>query len=356
MSEHNKLPPALLQRTPWSSPIDPIWPASIFALHRNLANFSFPGKLTAKQLEQVASLLSPPLLGGESLQSPLFLSAEELTPLDKEFLFEHFLSEQGFEHTLTGQGFIVDTTGAFLAILNMDDHLQLHMIDCQGNWDTAWNALSKLEAQIGAALGYAFSSRFGYLTADPSLSGTGLTASIYLHLPALFHTGQLFETFLKQKEEEVIGVGMGGSAEELIGDFFVLKNKYSTGVSEEHLLRTLHSTAMKMIAREKSTRTELLQHDNTDIKDQVSRAYGLLIHSYQLETKETLGALSLLKLGIDLGWVKGISDGEINEIFFKSRRAHLAYLRQLPVVAPQVVHRGRAEFLHAVLKGASLTY
>lgn len=354
MKEKTELPAFLLDHTPWEEGVNPIWPASSFVLHRNLGKRLFPPKMSDAQLRQILDVLKDALLKSTHLNRPLLLIAEEVSPLDREYLIEHYLRLEGFPDTTSGQAFIIDESRQFLGLINIQDHLQIQLLDCKGDWEKTWNALSKLETSLASNFDYAFSPRFGYLTSEPGQCGTGLIVQAFLHLPALIHTGQLSEALVKQKDENVDAEGMQGTLDELIGDIIVLENKYTLGLSEESILHALNSTAMKLIVSEKALRAHLKEKNNPDMKDQVSRSYGLLLHSYQLETKEALNALSLIKLGIDLGWVAGITDQKLNTIFFKCRRAHLSHVFEGKAYDAQELSHKRAEFLHKQLEGLQL--
>lgn len=348
------LPSSLTEKTPWQEGGSPIWPATSLTLRRNLARYCFPPTLGAAHFNQVLSLLAEDLLKSSSLTQPMLLKAESLNPNDKEFLYEHFLCTDGFQNTLAGQGFIIDETACFLALINLDDHLQLRLLDSQGNWENAWNQLSQIEAALGSHVEYAFSPRFGYLTSDPRLCGTALVAQAYLHLPALIHTEQLPQTLQKQKEDGISASGLGGTLDDLYGDLLVVHNSYTLGMSEENILRDIHSTALKLAALEKTLRTHLKEESNLNMKDQISRAYGLMMHSHQLQTKEALSALSLIKLGLDLQWIEGITDSALNTLFFKCRRAHLAELLGENLLDAQEIARRRAEFIHQNIQSIQL--
>ncbi len=354
MKEKPDLPASLFEQTPWQDEVNPIWPASSFTLHRNIARYNFPPKLQAAQAGRVLEAVQGALLSSSGLEKPKLLKAEEISALDKELLFEHFLCAESFQNTTAGQGFVIDESGKFLALLNIDDHLQIQLLDSTGGWENTWNFLNKIEHAIAEKLDFAFSPKFGYLTSNPNICGTALIVQIFLHLPALVHTGQLQEALVKQKEEEVSAMSMQGKLEEIAGDIVVLKNRFTLGISEENILRALHMTAVKLMAAEKGARTRLKNENDAEIKDKISRAFGLLMHSYQLQTKEALDALSLLRLGIDLGLVTGISDSKINEIFFKCRHAHLSNIFQEKNLDPHALSHRRAEFVHKQLQGVEL--
>jgi protein arginine kinase len=347
----SSLPPSLSQHTLWEEDKNPVWLGSSLTLHRNLARYKFPPKLAEGEMKNLSATLAENLQKNVGLKSPVYFPGEKLSPLDKEFIFEHFLCLESFSGS---PGILIDDTGRFLALLNFKNHLQLQLVDTSGDIQTTWSQLVKIEMEIGKNLEYAFSPKFGYLTSDPTLCGTALQALLYLHVPALHHTGQLHEVLGKQRDEEIVTMGLEGALDDLVGDFLILKNRYTLGVTEEGMLHALQMTAMKLMAAEKALRIHLKETGNAEIKDLVSRAYGLLVHSYQLQTKEALNALSAIKLGLDLGWITGISNQAINTLFFKCRRAHLAQLLNEKTLDTHDLSHKRAEFIHKSLQGMVL--
>ncbi len=345
---------SLVDRTPWQEDKNPIWLATSLISMRNFNKYKFPSKLSEPEAKTLLSVVQNALVKSSELKNPEFLLAEETSPLDKELLFEHFLCMESFQNATVGQGFVIDDSCRLLALLNWKNHLQLYYLDDNPDIEGSWSRLSKLEMEVGKALDYAYSPKFGYLTADPTLCGTALLALQYLHLPALTHTHQLQEVLSKQLDEDIMAMGLEGSLDEPVGDIVILRNRYTLGLGEETMLHELQISAMKLMASEKGLRAHLKSENNAEIKDLISRAYGLLVHSYQLQTKEALSALSLIKLGIDLGWITGISDTKINQIFFQCRRAHLAHFFKETTIDTQEITRKRAEFIHKELQGLAL--
>ncbi len=354
MKEKSNLPPSLLEHIPWESVANPIWPATTFILHRNLVRYPFPPKMSEANFKQTLPILSEPFTQLPLLSNPTFLPADQITTFEKEFLYEQFLASDSLQNTLRGQGFVVDDSSKFLGLLNIQDHLQLLLIDTQGAWENAWNKLNQIETKLSASLDFAFSPRFGYLTANPALSGTGLVVQAYLHVPAIIHLGQLPETLLKQGDEGITATSLGGTTDEVIGDLLILQNAFTLGVTEENILHAIHSMSMKLMALEKSLRSHLKNEENPEIKDQVCRAFAILLHSYQIDAKEALSALSLMKLGLDLGWIEGVTDAKLTQLLFNCRRAHLSSLIQEPLTEPHEAARKRAEFLHQQMHGIVL--
>ncbi len=350
-------PPLICLKKPWDHNPNPIWLGSSLTLNRNLEKFKFPHKLPTDKRKQILSLLIHSLLTSEPLKNPKFFPAEEMSPIQKEFLVEHFLSHHSFHQAYAGEGFVWDETGEFLAVLNLNDHLLLQMLDFQEELEKTWDRLVKVELQLSKSLNFAFSPKFGFLTADSTQCGTGMVGYIFLHLPALFCTNRFEEILKKYQEEGFALTGLQGDPHEFVGDIAVFHNLYTLGLTEENILSSLRTLAMKVVGEEKSMREHFKKESEIEvatIKDKVSRAYAILLHSYQIESIEALKALSLVKLGLDLEWVKGSSQTILNRLLFACRRAHLlCHQEEKKITAEQLPHR-RAEFIHQSLEGLEL--
>ena len=114
-----------------------------------------------------------------------------------------------------------------------------------------------------------------------------------------------------------------GQEDEYIADLVLIENKFKLGVTEPDVLKSVHTAATKLCEMESEARTNLRNEGQTEIKDLVSRAYGILKHAHALQIEETLTSLSLFELGKDLGWVEGGEDLSFKKSFFTTRRAHL---------------------------------
>lgn len=351
MSDRNQ--ELLKQTSPWANNDNTIWLASNIALRRNIEKFRFPGKMNVERRKQIISLISKEILASPELNKPILLKAEEVGPLEKEFLVEHTLSSETFQGAHQGEGFVVDDRGSFLCSLNIKDHIHLQEIDIKGEIEAAWGRLVKIESRIGQNFSYAYSPYFGFLTADPFECGTGLHATLFIQPSALIHTEKLTEALASLQDDQILLQNFLGHSQSFIGDILVATNNYTLGFNEETILSALRSWSAKLIKKEKEARAEILGQESAEIKNKVSRAWALLIHSYQIETQEALDAIALVKLGVDLKWIKGIKIAALNELFFNCRRSHLLRLFPETIAQDQIPHK-RAEFIHQSLKGTEL--
>ncbi len=353
MNQKADLSAAILENIPWKTASNPIWPFTLFISRRNLSQYHFPSKMN--EAESISSLdaLKNALLNLPEMANGYALKKQDLKPLDKELLLEHFLFAGAFPETFNGSALFLDPAVAILSTVNMGNHLEFRVLDTKGDLEGAWNLISKMENSLSNHFEFAFSPKFGYLTANPRDCGTALSVLAFLHLPALIQTGKLQELWTKQNDESLSLTGISGNPEELIGDMVILQNNFSLGVSEDTIVRSVQNMANKLTASEKKARAVLKKEAPPAIKDKISKAYGLLVHSYQLEAAEALNLLSLIRLGLDLGWISAIQENKLNELFFKARRGHLTHLFPGTEDLKEIAHK-RAAFLHTELQGIQL--
>lgn len=339
------------QTIPWAENNNNIWLASTLKLHRNIAKFKFPCKLDAEGRNQIISLIDGSAIQNKALSEALLIRAKDMDPLEKELLYEHFLGSDAFHHAYSGEAFIIDRSGLFLASINIHDHLHLQLTNCNGELENSWNQLVNIETKIGETLDYAFNPKFGFLSTSPDNCGTGLIVKIFLHIPTLIFTSQT-EKLLEDKEKNsIISSDLQGNKKEFVADIMILQNNCTLGLTSEDIISSLHSTAMRFIVAEKSARAKVKQENSSLMRDKISRAFGLLTHSYRLEAKEALNAISMCKLGMDLGWISGTNHEIFNKLFFFSRRAHL----QIPShYSSEELPQVRSEFIRSSLKDAQL--
>jgi protein arginine kinase len=349
----NNTTPILSLKNPWENNSNAIWLGSSLSFCRNLDRYKFPAKLSSDERSQVISLVEQAFEKGAVTSNPVFCQSDQITPLEKEFLGEHFLSVTGFLHAHSGEAFVIDDTGEFLAVVNIGDHLILQLFDSKGDLSDALNRLIEVETKLSENVALTFSDQFGYLTASPHSCGTGLFAMAYLQLPALIYSKKLPELLEQLRQDGLVITGLQGSPDEFLGDILRLENRYTIGLDEDKIVFMVATAASRLSSEEQNTRKELRAGNAPDIKDSVSRAFGLLTHSYQLETVEAINALSLLKLGVDLGWVEKVTIVLLNELLFSCRRASLT-VRMDTEVDQELLPKVRAEFLREELKDMAL--
>ena len=189
--------------------------------------------------------------------------------------------------------------------------------------ESAWRVIDDLDNQLATRLSYAFDDRLGYLTCCPTNVGTGMRASVMLHLPGLVLTGQIAPTIQGINKLNLAVRGIGGEGTDNRGNLFQVSNQSTLGESEAQILERLNTVIGQLVAHEKSARQLLLQRDQFSLLDHVGRSYGTLRHSYKLSSEEAINCLSGVRVGVDLGMFSALDIHTVNELFIGTGAAHL---------------------------------
>lgn len=310
----------------WKNNSNSIWLATTLSLHRNINKFIFPKHLETEKKKILSELISKAIYSSNILKKPTLLSYETMQALEKEYLYEHFLDFTPAKDSLRGESFLFDESGEILIKLNVEDHLDIRIVETKGNLEKSFEKIESLSQAIEQEISFAFSNQFGYLTEDTAKCGTGLVVQAFLHIPAIIETHDMESLIQNGQHEGVLISSILGSKEKMLGDMIVVKNRWTIGTTEESILSSVRTIALAITSYEKEKRNELQRapKKNESLFDQLGRVVGTMKFCYTIDTSEALRALSMAKLGVEIGWLEGTTIEELNRQFFEVRRAHIA--------------------------------
>ena len=256
---------------------------------------------------------------------------DQLEPNDRQLLHERHLISKELAGAVEGRsggasGAAVYLAGSVGVMVNEEDHLRLQSMQSGFALTQAYAALERLDADLGARLPFAFHHEFGYLTACPTNAGTGLRASVLIHLPGLVLTKEISKVLQGLTQVGLTFRGLYGEGSEVVGNFFQLSNQTTLGKSEEELLDHLGKIVRQVVAYEEQARQVLLRDAPTIIEDKVWRAYGLLRYARSLSFDEAMYLLSGVRLGVGLKLIPRLSVYTLNKLLIYTQPAHLAAL------------------------------
>lgn len=331
------------EKTPWTSAQNSIWLSTQFSCRRNLIGYPFSEKCDLRQKAQLEDVLTAALLKIPELANGQKRPLATLSPLQREQLAEQQIYPMSPKER--EKPTLISSESAS-ALLHANDHLTLQIRNT--NFQTASATLQNAERILTDLLPFAFHSRFGYLTADSAHCGTALEAVAYLHLPALIHTKQELPAQFKLSS-------LPGMGEDYPGDIVLVQNRYTLGLTEEEILKEIFTGCTNLMSKEQQLRENLNPEQEAHLKDLVSRSFGLLTHSYELQIEETLEALSHIKLGLNKNWISGVEESLINDLLFHCQKAHLllSFSETIPL---KELPQKRATFLHEKIKTAQLSF
>ncbi|BAS29122.1 protein arginine kinase [Limnochorda pilosa] len=312
-------------------------------LARNLEGIPFPGVATQEQMlgvvaqvrravEPLSSQAGAPDRGAGSLG---FYSMDELSPLVKELLVERHLISPQHGKSGAGHALALRDDERVSIMVNEEDHLRIQVLLPGMQPEEAWRLADRVDDALDGRLQFAFSDRMGYLTAWPTNVGTGLRASLMLHLPALSATEQVRQLVGAVAQLGLTVRGLYGEGSEASGNLFQLSNQVSLGRSEEEITTHLANVGRQVIQQERQAREHLLSHRRVELEDGIYRSLGIVTHARSLSTKEALRLLSDVRLGIDLGLISGIPATILQELVVRIRPAHLQRLVGRELAPPE---------------------
>lgn len=293
-------------------------------LARNLAEFPFMTKAGRAQRSELHRLCREQLLSISSPRPFFYIDMEKTDQVDRQLLVERHLISKQHASGDGSRGVAVSEDEAFSIMVNEEDHIRLQVIRSGLQLRECWQEADALDSALGQHIHYAFSERFGFLTACPTNLGTGLRVSVMLHLPALKLTGEIDKMFMAAKDMHLAVRGLFGEGTDAIGDFYQISNQTTLGRSEQEILAEFAESILpRLISAERAARSVLEQERPLMLDDRIGRAIGLLRNARLLSSEETLFCLSHLRLGVAMGRVANLDMQTLNTIFLTTQPGHL---------------------------------
>ncbi len=293
-------------------------------LARNFAGIHFGDRATPKMKGRVLEYGQDLLERSQRFRGGELHRFGALTPTERLFFVERHMVSPTYADAPGHVGLIVGPSEAASAVLNEEDHLRLQVIRGGFAPRDAWDQISGLDDELEIFLPYSFSERWGYLTACPTNTGTGMRVSALIHLPGLVLNREIGKVLRGVSHVNLVVRGFYGEGTDVMGNLFQISNQRTLGVSEEHLIEQLERVTQHVIEYEKRAREALLAKGSRDsVEDRVWRAIGELKSARLLTSKEMINLASVVRMGVSLGMIQGLSLRTLNEIVLLAQPAHL---------------------------------
>ncbi len=292
---------------------------------RNLSHKPFPMLATSQQaaevLEQLAEVSRSGALDKVAQFETIMLT--DLSELDKRVLVEKHLISPNLANESRGGAVVLSENEAVSIMINEEDHLRIQCLYPGFQIYEAWELASSIDDIYEDAADYAFDEKRGYLTTCPTNVGTGIRASVMMHLPALVFTQQINRILTAVSQVGLTVRGLYGEGSEALGNLFQISNQITLGQSENEIIDNLHGVARQIIEHEKAARKRLMEESNIRLKDRVKRSFGILSYAEIMDSKEAAQRLSDVRLGADLGILEGVSPHILNELMVMTQPGFL---------------------------------
>jgi len=292
-------------------------------LARNLGEAPFATKAGETDQTSVIEQVLTAAQRSRHLRKAVFFKMDALGLNERRLLVERHLISPALADSKGQRGVLFSQDESLSVMINEEDHLRLQAIRPGLRAEEAWNQVSALDDELGSSLRYAHSEKWGYLTACPTNTGTGLRVSVLIHLPALVLTEDMERVLRGLTQMSYTVRGFYGEGTNAVGNLFQISNQTTLGRSEEEIVAELTHLARRLIEYEGDAQDTLMADAPSQVEDKVWRAYGLLAHARVLSSQELMNLLSAVRLGYSLALIRDLPSGFMNQLMIVTQPSHL---------------------------------
>jgi protein arginine kinase len=311
--------------SPWmdgSGTMSDVVISSRVRLARNLRDVEFPHRMDEKAanavLDKVKNAIND-VNARKAVPELGCIDLRDVSPLDRQVLVEKHLMSPQHAQSLPGRGLVTRPDERVSIMVNEEDHLRLQCLYSGLELDEAYITANGMDDLLDERLDFAYDDRAGFLTACPTNVGTGLRASVMVHLPALAIGDEVSRVLSAVNKVGLVVRGLYGEGTEGQGNVYQVSNQITLGQTEKEILENLSLIAKQIVAEEKRYRETLIKSRRSALEDRIFRAWGILSNARSMSSGEAVKLWSDVRLGVELGLIDGLSVTHVNEILVISQ-------------------------------------
>jgi protein arginine kinase len=320
-------------------------------LARNLAHMPYPHMLNQEQINEVIEEVSSSITGSNSAVAGGFqvVKLKDMDQLNRVSMFEKHIVSSDLVNNYERAAVVVNEESDVSIMINEEDHIRLQVIYPGFKIKEAYEYANRLDDLMEEKLTYAYDGKLGYLTSCPTNVGTGIRASVMLHLPALTITKNINNVVNTVTQVGMTIRGIYGEGSNVMGNMYQVSNQVTLGLSEEEIINNLTAVTKKIIDQEEKARALLYEKQQDELEDDIYRSLGILKYARAISTAEGFNLLSRVRMGIEMGIIKDIEINEINNLLVNIQPATLQLNTGKEVDLAQR-DKARAKILREALK------
>jgi len=294
-------------------------------LARNIKGHNFPHVMGVEEAKKVIKECSDSILMGNTVLARDFelIELDKISPIDRMAMVEKHLVSPGLVENPEKSGVLINRDSTVSIMINEEDHIRLQVIYPGLQLNEAYEMANKIDDVIEERIDYAYDKRMGYLTTCPTNMGTGIRASVMIHLPALTMTKNIDGLLNAVNQVGLTIRGIYGEGSNVQGNVYQISNQITLGLSEEEIISNLTAVTKQIIGRERAEMQRLYKTDRISFEDSIWRSIGILKNARKLSSSECMNLISNVRLGIELGIVNDIDTTTLNELMINIQPAML---------------------------------
>lgn len=319
-------------------------------LARNLAHMPYPHMLSKEQVSEVIEEVASSITESNSAIAEDFhiVRLKDVEQLKRISMFEKHIVSSDLVNNYERAAVVVNKENDVSVMINEEDHIRLQVIYPGFKIKEAYEYANKLDDLMEEKLTYAYDGKLGYLTSCPTNVGTGIRASVMLHLPALTITKNINNVVNTVTQVGMTIRGIYGEGSNIMGNMYQVSNQVTLGLSEEEIINNLTAVTKKIVDQEEKARSLLYEKQKDELEDDIYRSLGILKYARTISTAEALNLLSRVRMGIEMGIIKDIEISNINKLLVNVQPATLQLISGIDAGSGQR-DKARAKILREAL-------
>lgn len=290
---------------------------------RNLADVPFPIRMKPGEQELVLDTVRWALTETGFLKQGQFYEDGLLKEPDGLYFVERHLASPDFVSNKNKKGLYVSEDETLSLMINEEDHLRFQGLASGLDFSLAFGVAGDLDEKLESQIAYAFSPKFGFLTSCPTNVGTGMRASVFLHLPGLVLTREIEKVLRGAYSVGLLVRGIYGEGSETKGNLFQISNQKTLGQSEAEIIEVITSICRQIIDYEHKAREYLMHNLRVEVEDKVFRSLGIVRGARIISSTEATNLLATVRLGVSLGIINELKLSEVSALLILIRPANL---------------------------------
>ncbi len=313
-------------------------------LARNLVGAPFPERATAAQRSDIMSRCAEHICELKNMKSGAFFEISELSDLEKQVLVERHLISRELCENGQGSGVFINKDQTCSVMINEEDHLRIQFLKTGFSLNSVWKQIDHFDSDLEKTLDVAYSTEFGFLTACPTNLGTGLRASVMMHLPGLVISENMERVIRAVNQLGITVRGLFGEGSDATGHVFQISNQQTLGESEGEIMNRLGNVLKTIIDQEVNARFKYFEENRAKLLDKIGRAFGVLQNVHVLSSNEAMNLLSLMRLAVDFNMLPEKNRSDVDRLFIECQPGHIQYAAN-EGIAPEARDVARADKL-----------
>ncbi len=319
--------------------------SSRIRLARNIADLPFPQRMTTEMFSGLKSRVKKAVeeLSLEGVVALKYIEMRDIPENEIYAMVERHIISPDFAGNATDRAIAISEDESICIMIGEEDHLRIQVILGGLELDKAYETADTVDTALGSKLGFAYDSRLGFLTECPTNIGTGLRASVMLHLPVCESLGEIPSISDTASKIGLTVRGMYGEGSKSAASLYQISNQITLGISEKNAIDNLKIIAEQIVAKEEADRKQL---GMLELEDSVCRAFGTLKYARLLSSEELMKLISLVRLGISMGIIENDTLSPIS-LMIEAQPNMLA--KKYGVVNPRERDEARARLIRGLL-------